>query len=710
MISGLHCLAAVARHHGIDINADNLAREHGPLTGEPSAALVVRMAVGNGLRARRTRLSWDQLAASGEAYPLLARRRDGSWLIVSGFRPVPGGEGEIVAIDPQRDPRAFQFFPRGPWCEEWDGEVVLVKRSYRLGDTERPFGLFWFVAEMWRVRSLLRDVAVAAVVLNLLGLAVPLFFQVVVDKVLVHQAYATLYVLTVGVIAAAAFEAVFGFLRRYLILHVSNKIDIRLAIRTFAHLMRLPLDFFENARAGVLVKHMQQAEKIREFLAGRLFLTLVDSTALLVFLPVLLLYSARLAVIVVIFALLVAVTIGLLIKPFRTRLQKLYELEARRQSLLVEAIHGMHTIKSLALEGQQRRAWDSWSVESLTMRYRVGLVSSLAQTAIGSLEKLMIIAVVAAGTLLVFDNSITVGALIAFQMLAGRVSGPLGQMVGLVHEYQDSALSVRMLATIMNAKPERGGARGIEPPIRGAIEFDHVVFRYGPDVEPALADLSFTVPAGKILGVVGHSGSGKTTLTRVIQGINPAQGGVVRIDGNDVRNIDLTHLRSRIGVVLQDNFLFRGTVRENIAMPRPGASFEEVVMAAGLAGADEFIERLPHGFDTPLEENASNLSGGQRQRLAIARALIIRPAVLILDEATSALDPDSEAIIQANLRKIAAGRTVIIVSHRLGTLADADAILVLERGRKIGFGRHGELMATCPTYAGLWRQQQRHFA
>ncbi|HUZ73016.1 MAG TPA: peptidase domain-containing ABC transporter [Stellaceae bacterium] len=710
MLTGLYCLAAVARRHGIDVNADNLARAHGPLEAEPSAALVVKMAVANGLRARRTRLTWDEIIAAGEAYPLLARRRDGTWVIVSGFRPSQGGDGELVVIDPERDRNNFQFFPRGPWCEEWDGEAVLVKRSYRLSDTERPFGLGWFLAEMWRVKSMLRDVAIAAVMLNLLGLAVPLFFQVVVDKVLVHQAYATLYVLTGGVVAAAGFEALFGFLRRYLILHVSNKIDVRLATRTFAHLMRLPLDFFENARAGVLVKHMQQAEKIREFLAGRLFLTLVDSTALLVFVPVLLLYSAKLTAIVAVFALLVAATIAALIKPFRSRLQKLYELEARRQSLLVEAIHGMHTVKSLALETQQRRVWDSWSVESLTMRYRVGIVSTLAQTAMQSLEKLMIIAVVAVGTLLVFRNSITVGALIAFQMLAGRVSGPLGQLVGLVHEYQDTALSVRMLATIMNARPERSGARGMEPPIRGAIQFDDVTFRYHPEGEPVLAGVSFTVPAGKILGVVGHSGSGKTTITRLIQGINQAQGGVIRIDGVDVRNIDLTHLRSRIGVVLQDNFLFRGTVRENIAAPRPGASIEEIVAVASLAGADEFIERMPQGFDTQLEENASNLSGGQRQRLAIARALIVRPAVLILDEATSALDPDSEAIIQTNLRRIAAGRTVIIVSHRLGTLADADAILVMERGHKIGFGRHAELIATCPVYAGLWRQQTRHFA
>ena len=305
------------------------------------------------------------------------------------------------------------------------------------------------------------------------------------------------------------------------------------------------------------------------------------------------------------------------------------------------------------------------------------------------------------------DDSITVGTLIAFQMLSGRVSGPLGQLVGLVNEYQETALSVRMLGTIMNTPPERSGSQGLAPPIAGKFEFSDVVFRYNPQSEPALDHCTFTIPAGTIFGIVGRSGSGKTTLTRIIRGLYQPQSGVVRLDGFELRNIDLNHLRSRVGIVLQENFLFRGTVRENIAAARPGASFEEVIAAARLAGAEEFIERLPQGYDTPLEENATNLSGGQRQRLAIARALIIRPPVLILDEATSALDPESETIVRDNLRRIAAGRTLIIISHRLSTLADASQILVLNKGAIAGLGTHRELMQTCEVYERLWHQQAR---
>jgi subfamily B ATP-binding cassette protein HlyB/CyaB len=305
----------------------------------------------------------------------------------------------------------------------------------------------------------------------------------------------------------------------------------------------------------------------------------------------------------------------------------------------------------------------------------------------------------------------TVGALVAFNMLAGRVSGPLVQIVTMVHEYQEIALAVQMLGEVMNQKPERDDARpGLRPELTGRIEFENVTFRYSAEGDPALEGVSFAIPAGSIFGIVGRSGSGKTTLTRLIQGLYPIQQGLLRIDGFDARELDLVHLRAGIGVVLQDNFLFHGSVRDNIACVKPNASFEEVARAARMAGADEFIERLPRGYDTILEENAENLSGGQKQRLAIARALITDPRLLIFDEATSALDPESEAIIRENLRKIAFGRTVIIVSHRLSMLANAEAILVLDRGRIAGIDRHEQLLARCATYRQLWQQQTRQVA
>ncbi|MEM7653487.1 MAG: peptidase domain-containing ABC transporter, partial [Pseudomonadota bacterium] len=441
---------------------------------------------------------------------------------------------------------------------------------------------------------------------------------------------------------------------------------------------------------------------------GKLFMSLLESTALLVFLPVLFFYSPALTAVVLLFAALIAGLIALLLGPYRRRLAALYTAEGERQAMLVETIGNIETVKALALEPRQQRSWDEKAAEAVKMHVEVGRISTMARAASGFLEKSMLVAVIGVGALLVFEGQITVGALIAFQMLSGRVTGPLVQIVSIVNEYQEAALSVRMLGSIMNQSPERAGPRGLAPEIRGGIEFDKVTFRYTADGPDALAGIDLNIPPGSIVGVVGRSGSGKTSLTRLIQGFYTARSGVLRLDGVDIRQIDLVHLRRSIGVVLQQSQLFRGTVAENIRATAPSAAIEDVVQAGKLAGADEFVERLPKGYDTLLEEGATNLSGGQRQRISIARALLRRPRILILDEATSALDPESEAIIQANLAKIARGRTVLIVSHRLSTLTAADAIVVLDKGHIVDAAPHTTLLSRCDLYRQLWEQQTTH--
>jgi ATP-binding cassette subfamily B protein len=670
--TNLHCLALVARHHGVDLSPERL--QHDYAVGEEPVAVrqLLRMAKDSGLKAKNLTLTWPSLFQLGNAYPILAELENGNWVVVAGA--VDGEEKQVRVLDPLATRPEFILLNEEQFTKSWRGSVVLMKRNHRMSDDDQPFGFRWFIPEVIKQRSFFRDVALAAFVLYGLGLTTPMFFQLVIDKVLVHQSYATLTVLTIGIAVALIFDATFSFLRRYLLLYATNRIDIRIATRTFGHLLNLPIALFEQASAGVIVKHMQQTGRIREFLTGRLFLTLLDGLSLLVFIPILLLYSVKLTFVVLGFAALVGLVVMLLVGPFQRRLQALYKAEGDRQALLVETVHGMRTVKSLALEPRQRKVWDDHSAQAISVRFRVDKISTVAQSLTGLLEKLMGVAIIGLGALDVFNGSMTVGALVAFNMLAGRVSGPLVQIVTMVHEYQEVALSVRMLGEIMNQRPEQfGRGRGIRPQLRGRIDFDKVTFRYAPDGAPALDDVTFSIPEGSVFGVVGKSGSGKTTITRLIQGLYQSQQGLVRVDGYDSREIDLVHLRTSIGVVLQDNFLFKGTVRENIAAARPDASIEEIIEVARIAGAEEFIERLPRGFETMLEENASNLSGGQKQRLAIARALITDPKLLIFDEATSALDPDSEAIIRQNLSQIAAGRTVIIVSHRLSTLVDADA-------------------------------------
>ncbi|CAN7613420.1 peptidase domain-containing ABC transporter [Rhizobium sp. LjRoot258] len=708
--TNLHCLALVARHHGVDLSPERLQHDYAVDERPVEVRQLLRMAKDAGLRARQISLNWSSLLQLGEAFPVLAQLENSNWVVIAG--PAMGEEeAKVRVLDPLAERPDFILLNEEQFTRSWRGSVVMLKRNYSLHDADQPFGFRWFIPEIIKQRSFFRDVALAAIVLYGLGLTTPIFFQLVIDKVLVHQSYATLTVLTAGIAIALVFDAAFSFLRRYLLLYATNRIDIRIATRTFGHLLNLPIALFEQASAGVLVKHMQQTGRIREFLTGRLFLTLLDGVSLLVFIPILLLYSVKLTLVVMGFAALVGLVVMLLVGPFQRRLQALYKAEGDRQALLVETVHGMRTVKSLALEPRQRRAWDDYSAQSISVRFRVDKISTVAQSMTGLLEKLMSVAIIGLGALDVFSGAMTIGALVAFNMLAGRVSGPLVQIVTMVHEYQEVALSVRMLGEIMNQRPEQAGrGRGIRPHLRGNIEFDKVTFRYGPDGPPALDDVSFSIPAGCVFGVVGKSGSGKTTITRLIQGLYQNQQGIIRMDGYDSREIDLVHLRTSTGVVLQDNFLFRGTVRENIAAAKPDASIEEIMEVARIAGAEEFIERLPRGFDTMLEENASNLSGGQRQRLAIARALITDPKLLILDEATSALDPDSETIIRQNLSQIAAGRTVVIVSHRLSTLVDADAILVVERGKIADIGRHDQLVTRCMTYRHLWSQQMRQVA
>ena len=708
--SVVQCLTAIAQHHGLQVNPDRLIDEYALPNEEPRGALVVRMAAGIGLKAKVAKLTWKGLFAQEGVFPFIARLNDGTAIIVVGARNGEGGaEAEVAVLNPLAPKIGVHYLDQDAFSAQWSGSVIFLKRSHALSDPKQPFSLRWFIPEILKQKSAFRDIAIAAVALSLLSMASPMFFQLVIDKVLVHQSASTLWVLAVGVVIALVFDGIFGYVRQVLLLAATNKIDMQITRRAFSHLLSLPIDYFETTSAGVVTRVMQQLEGIRGFLTGRLFFTCLDTITLLIYLPLLFSYSAKLAFIVTGFTLVICCIILALLPTFRRQLDKLNQAEGRRQALLVETIHGMRTVKALAIEPAQRRSWDQFSAEAITAHFRVANTALTGNAFTDFLGKLLPVVIIVVGAQSVFDQTLSVGALIAFQMLSGRVMGPLIQIVGLVNEYQQTAVSVRILAEVMNRPSEgRNGGAGLRPALSGEITFDEVTFRYPGSNVAALDRANFTIKPGSIVGIVGRSGSGKTTLTKIIQGLYSVQEGIVRFDGVDAREIDLGHLRRQIGIVLQENFLFRGTVRENISVTRPDATFEEIVAAARVAGAAEFIERMPQGYDTMLEENASNLSGGQKQRLSIARSLVARPRVLILDEAASALDPESEAIFIRNLSQIAIGRTVVMISHRLSTLVNADAILVMQQGRLADCGRHEELLSRCETYQQLWNQQTSH--
>ncbi len=708
--TALVCFSLVAREHKIELTQDRLVHEYGLSSDEISKDTLLRMAKELGLKARLLQLQWSALPGLQKAFPAIARLKNGRHLILTGTTAGQGEkQGEVVVgcYDPLAGSGGAHLrLSRHEFEKIWAGEVYVLKRVFKLSDESQPFSLRWFIPEILRQKITFIDIALAVLFINAVTLVTPIFFQIVIDKVLVNQAYTTLHVLGFGMTVALAVNGGLDFLRDFLLLHATNKIDLRITSRTFRHLLNLPLDFFEHVAAGVLTQHMQQTAKIRNFLTGSVFLTMLEATSLFVFLPFLFFYSLRLTGIVLVFTMMIALVIGSLIVPFKRRLNALYEAEGSRQAMLVETINGMSTVKAMAIEPLLRQQWENKVAKAVSMQFRVGKISITAKSLTQFLERLMTVILIWMGASQVFDGTLTVGALIAFQMLAGRVTSPLVRLVGLIHQYQEAALSVEKLGLVMNAKQEWGADRhGARPQLMGDIIFDRVGFRYGPDLPNVLKEISFVILGGKTLGIVGPSGSGKTTLTRMLQKAYFPSTGTIRINGCYLNELDTAHLRRNTGVVLQESFLFHATIAENIRAGQSAASREQIIQAAIMAGADEFIVGLPQGYDTMLEENARNLSGGQRQRLAIARALLTRPEILILDEATSSLDPESERIVRENLARIAKNRTVIIVSHRLSMLKDADSIIVLQNGELVGNGPHEHLLEKCALYRNLWQQQ-----
>lgn len=705
--TGLRCLASVAQRRGINVSFDRLRHDFVIGDQELPANTLSHIAQKIGLKAKVANLDWDDLAKLGDALPAIIRLRCGNSMLLVGA----GHQGKVPVValqDPLTGDDNLIPVDEFRLKNAWDGEVVLLKRDYAMSAEDRPFGLFWFVTEIFRHRRIFRDVAIAALVLSVLTLGIPIFMQLVIDRVLVHQNIETLPALLIAAVSIVGFELLFGYLRQYMVLHASKKMDARLNTQTYDKLISLPMGYFESTPSGMITKNMQQSERVRAFLTGQLFMTILDMISLLVLIPIMFMYSPMLATMVLGFSIVISIVVAVFIPLLKGKLSRLYDAETKLQSHLIESIHGMRTIKSLALDAHQRHEWDQKVARAVEMRFSVGSIMLIAQSIVGPLEKLMMIALMGIGAYMVINGQMMIGALIAFNIIAGRVTHPLMQVAQLVQQFQEVGLSIKMLGTIMNRESEaRQESSGLRTPLRGRIEFQGVRFRYTPSAPAALDGVSFDIQENSIIGVMGRSGSGKTTITRLLQRLHPVEDGLIKIDGYDLREIDLGHLRRSIGVVLQENFLFSGTIRQNIAIGRPDATLESVMRAARLAGADEFIERLPRGFDTVLEEGSANLSGGQRQRLAIARALLNDPPILIFDEATSALDAESEAIVQANLMSIARGRTVIMISHRLSSLVPCDKIMVLDRGRLADIGKHGELLERCDIYRHLWNQQNR---
>ena len=699
--TGLRALCGIAAYYRIAADPVHLQRELA-LIGRPAGPTdLIRAGKMIGLKARIAKRRTEKQLVATPA-PAIAKLKDGGFIVYGGRMP----NGGLRIVDPVTS--IDRVLTAAELLDEIEPEIILLgRRVGGVGYDPKSFGFRWFLPSLWRYRKPLAHVLLASLFIQIFALVTPLFFQVVVDKVLSHKGYSTLFVLVAGIVIVGLFDVLLQYQRTYALSHTTNRIDVELGQRLFRHLLRLPLSYFETRAAGQTVARVRELENIRAFLTGQGLFSALDLMFTFVFIAVLFAYSWKLTLIVV-GAIPFYLGIATLIRPpLQERVREKFNTGAMSQQFLVESVVGIQTVKASAVEPIMQAQWEERLAAYVKTSFLVTLLGAFGQNAVQYVSRITTALLLLFGAKAVIDGELSIGALVAFNMISAQVTQPVLRLAQLWQDFQQVQVSVERLGDILNFPAEPViQARTVLPPPRGLIEFKGVTFRYRPNAADALKQVSLVIRPGEVVGIVGPSGSGKSTLTKLIQRLYVPQDGQVLLDGADLTQVDPAWLRSNIGVVLQDNLLFNRTIHENVAFAAPAMPRAQVVAIAKLAGADEFIAKLPAGYDTMIEERGANLSGGQRQRIAIARALATNPPILIFDEATSALDYESERVIQSNMRQIVRNRTVIIIAHRLAAVRPCNRIIGMEDGKIIEVGAHEELLGRSEgLYRKLWALQ-----
>ena len=692
--TGLAVLVMLARYHQVAADSSQLRHHFGTHENPFQKSEILRAARHLKLKARALNARWEKL--SSISLPAIAETTDGGYVVLA-----KASDDEVLIQDPLA--KAPETLTKDQFLERWSGGLILVSKRSLLPGGGDKFDISWFIPAILKYKHLLRDVIIASFFIQLFALITPLFFQVMIDKVLVHKGLTTLDVLAFGLIVISIFDVLLNGLRNYVFTHTTNRVDVTLGSKLFHHLTHLPISYFMSRQVGNTVARVRELDTIRNFITSSALTLVIDLFFTFVFFAVLYFYSPTLTW-VVLGSIPFYIVLSISITPvLRRRLDEQFKRGAENQAFLTESMYGIETVKAMAVEPQMQRRWEENLAAYVAASFKATNLGNIANQAAQFINKIVTVLILWIGASLVMSNEMSIGQLIAFNMIAGRISGPILKLVQLWQDFQQAGISIKRLGDILNtpAEPGHNPNRTTLPRIEGNVRFDNISFRYNPSAPLVLQQLSLDVNAGEIVGIVGRSGSGKSTLTKLVQRLYLPESGRVLIDGIDLAQMEPAWLRRQVGVVLQENRLFNGSVKDNIAFVDPSLPVEEVVRAAKLSGAHDFIVELPEGYDTQVGEQGASLSGGQRQRIAIARALITNPRILIFDEATSALDYESERVIQENMRAMCEGRTVFIIAHRLTTVRHADRIVVVEGGNIVENGPHDELIACKGYYSRL---------
>lgn len=695
--SGLIAFDVICKINNIPVDLRAIVRENGITNEEISIEELLLIAKHAKFKAKTKNI--DLSDAKKYPFPAIFILKNKTYGVI--LKPDFENEKTLIFIPKEQKAREVTF---EELSEIGSGEYIFL--SHKLINEQIKFGFKWFFIEIMKYKRIIAEVMLGSFVVQLFGLVTPLFTQVILDKVIVHRSMSTLDVLGIAFVAVSIFEFLLNLTRNYIFIHTANKIDAKLGSKLFHHLFALPFVYFESRKVGNIISRIRELDQIREFITNKSVSVIIDLFFSTVFLVVMFVYSRILTFVVLFIVALIAILYVTMTPELRARLENKFQMSAQSNSYLVEAVTGVQTVKSLSIEGIMQKKWNDYLGRYVKSGFNLSVMSNFAGNLSSLFQKMMTIAILWIGVTLVIKNQLTIGQLIAFQMFANQFTAPVMRLVNLWNEFQQVLLGVDRLGDILNNPVEITSSKAITlPKINGSVKVENLSFKYTPNGPMVLNKINLNIKAGQNIGLVGRSGSGKSTITKLIQKLYLPFEGTIYIDEVDIRQMNPIWLRNNIGVVLQENYLFSGTIRDNISMPKPDAPIEMIIQAAQISGAHSFISEMPEGYDTIVGERGSTLSGGQRQRIAIARALITNPKIIIFDEATSALDYESERVIMENLDKIKRGRTMFIIAHRLSTVKNCDLIVALDKGNIIEAGTHEELISKKGYYYNLYTQQ-----